>query len=149
MHRGLPTAIFSLLVAHFLPISGALTLVYLNLHGYYVGGELAGPSGYDDVKLSGLQFSAKLHELTMQASISVVVISLVRHELVAGEGIPFGAIFGSLQFANISYLWSKEFAGTVRAKFTKTTIKLRMVALLLVGTVLALTVGPSSAIAMR
>lgn len=66
----------------------------------------------------------------------------------AGEGILFGAIFGSLQFSNLSYLFSKEFMGTLRAKFVKRVIKVRLI-ILLIGTVLALTVGPSSAIAMR
>ncbi len=61
----------------------------------------------------------KLHEITMQGSLSVVVVGLIRHELLSGEGIPFGAIFGSLQFSDISYLYSKEFAGTIRAKFAK------------------------------
>ncbi len=124
-------------------------LLSFNLHGYYIGGELSGPSGYDDVKLSGLQFAAKLHELAIQASLSVIIIGLIRQELVAGEGIPFGAIFGSLQFSELSYLFSNEFFGTLRSKFEKPIVKVRLISLIVVGALLALTAGPSSAIAMR
>jgi hypothetical protein len=137
------------LTTHLLPICAAITLVFFNIRGYYIGGELAGLSGYDDVKLSALQFTAKLHELMMQASLSVVVVDFIRHELVTGEGIPFGAIFGSLQFSNISYLWSKEFSGTLKAHFRTSFIKWSLVLLIVFGSLLAVTVGPSSAIAMR
>ena len=149
VHKSLPLAMLSLVAGHLVPVSIAIMLISLNSHGYYIGGELAGPSGYDPVKLSGLQFAAKLHEITMLASLSVIVVGLIRQELVAGEGIPFGAVFGSLQFSSISYLFSKEFAGTLRAKFAKRIVKVRLVALLLVGALLALSLGPSSAILMR
>jgi hypothetical protein len=149
MNKGLAISVLGVIAAHLLPVSAAILLVSLNLHGYYIGGELAGPIGYDDVKLSGLQFSAKLHEITMQASLSVIVVGLIRQELVAGEGIPFGAIFGSLQFTDISYLYSKEFVGTLRAKFSKPIVKIRLIGLLVTGALLAVSVGPSSAIAMR
>lgn len=149
VNKGLTTAILSLVAAHLVPVTAALVLVSINLHGYYIGGELSGPSGYDDVKLSGLQFAAKLHELAIQGSLSVIIVGLIRQELVAGEGIPFGAIFGSLQFSDLSYLFSKEFLGILRARFEKPIVKIRLIALIVVGALLALTAGPSSAIAMR
>ncbi|KAF2118218.1 hypothetical protein BDV96DRAFT_597083 [Lophiotrema nucula] len=137
------------LITHVVPIAVVIVLISLNAHGYYIGGELAGASGYDDLKFSGLQFAAKLHELLMQASLSLVVVSFIRHELVFGEGIPFGAVFGSLQFSNIAYLWSKEFAGTIKAPYRNWIKKYRLAVLLVVGAVLAVTVRPSSAIVMR
>lgn len=149
VQKGLLTAVFTIVAVHLLPVSAALLLIAFNIHGYYIGGELSGPSGYDDAKLSGLQFAAKLHEVAMLSSLSVVVVGLIRHELLSGEGIPFGAVFGSLQFSNLSYLFSKEFAGTLRARFAKTIVKIRLIMLIIAGTILALTVGPSSAIAMR
>lgn len=148
--KSFPLAIVTLIAAHFLPLGGAMTLVVMNIRGYYLGGGFTG-SQYPstDVKLSLLQFAAKAHEVMMQASLSVIVIGLIRHELVVGEGIPFGAIFGSLQFTNISYLFSKEFMGMVKARLARPLVKVRLIALLFVGAVLAVTVGPSSAIAMR
>ena len=66
MNKGLVDAILSLFAAHLIPVSAAIGLVSLNIHGYYIGGELSGASGYDDVKLSALQFAAKIHEITIQ-----------------------------------------------------------------------------------
>ena len=149
VQHGLVKAILGLFAAHVLPVGAAIAMVLLSVGSYYIGGELAGPSGHDDVKLSGLQFAAKLHEITIHASLSVIVVGLIRHELVAGEGIPFGAIFGSLQFSGISYLCSNEFLGTLKARFAKRIVKIRLVTLLVVGAFLALTAGPSSAIVMR
>lgn len=137
------------LATHIIPIGGVITLLYLNIRGYYIGGELAGPSGFDDLKLSGLQFGAKLHELTMQASLSLIVVSFIRHELVAGNGVPFGAIFGSVQFTTPSYLWSKEFMGTLKARFRSSYVKWSLILLIVTGSVLFVTVGPSTAIIMR
>lgn len=88
-------------------MAAVATLLWLNIQGYYIGGELAGASGLDDLKFSGLQVAAKLHELTMQASLSLTVVSFVRHELAFGQGIPLGAIVSSLQFSSIAHLWSK------------------------------------------
>lgn len=59
----------SLVAAHLSPVSAAVLLISLNAHSYYIGNELAGPIGHDDVKFSGLQFA-------MQGSLSVVVIGL-------------------------------------------------------------------------
>jgi len=134
---------------HVIPLAAVTVLLRLNIQGYYIGGELAGASGYDDLKFSGLQVAAKLHELTMLASLSLTVVSFVRHELAFGQGIPFGAIVSSLQFASISHLWSKEFAGTFKASFRSRSRNIRIVLLIFVGSFLAVTVGPSSAIAMR
>ena len=148
VYRSLPFAIFGLVVAHSLPVAAAVTVVVLNFNGYYIGGELAGPVGLSQIKTSGLLFAAKLHELTMLSSLSVIVVTLIQQELVAGEGIPFGAIFGSLQFNQLSYLFSKEFFGVHRARFAQPLVKLRLIILLIVGSILALSVGPCTAIAM-
>jgi hypothetical protein len=134
---------------HIIPTAAVAGLIWLNIRGYYIGGELAGAEGYDDLKFSGLQVAAKLHELTMQASLSLTVVSFVRHQLVFGKGIPFGAIVSSLQFSSIAHLWSKEFAGTVTASFRSRSRNILLVTLIFVGSLLAVTVGPSSAIVMR
>ena len=63
----------------------------------------------DDAKFIGLQFAAKLHELTISASLTAVIFSYIRHELVTDNGLPFGVIMAGFQFKEISYLWSIEF----------------------------------------
>lgn len=63
------------LVIHLLPAGAALALIVLNSTQYYVGGELAGPSGQDAEKLGALNFAAKLHELLMLASLAAVLFA--------------------------------------------------------------------------
>lgn len=49
----------------------------------------------------------------------------------------------------MSYLFSKEFVDMLTAKIARPIVKARLIALLFSGAILAVTVGPSSAIAMR
>ena len=130
---------------HLLPTGAAISICTLNLVGYYVGGELAGASGQDEEKFAGLQFAAKLHELTINASLAAMILSYIRHELAVGRGVPFGAIFAGMQFQDISVLWSLEFWGAVYAKETKSWRKGILLALVLIGALLAVSVGPVSA----
>ena len=89
---------------HFVPIAAVLVLVILNWRGYYIGGELAGAVGQNDAKFIGLQFAAKLHELTISASLTAVLFCYIRHELMTEDGLPFGAIMAGFQFKEITYL---------------------------------------------
>ena len=126
-----------------------MVLVILNWRGYYIGGELAGAVGEDDAKFIGLQFAAKLHELTISASLTAVIFSYVRHELVRDSGLPFGAIVAGLQFKDISYLWSMEFWGAVRASWRRKRDKIVLILLIMTCAGLAVSAGPSSATLMR
>ncbi|KAA6411151.1 MAG: hypothetical protein FRX48_05463 [Lasallia pustulata] len=99
---------------HFVPVGVAVSISSLNLSGYYIGGELAGATGQDQEKLAGLQFAAKLHELTITASLAAILFFYIRHEIVLETGVPFGAAFAGLQFQNVSFFWSQEFWGTPR-----------------------------------
>ena len=83
---------------HFLPMAASFLLVFWNLRGFYIGGELEGPSGQDDVRLLALQFAAKLHGLTITASLTAVILYYIRQELMAATGLPFGAIVAGLQY---------------------------------------------------
>lgn len=134
---------------HFVPIAAAFVLVVLNWRGYYIGGELEGAVGLDDAKFIGLQFAAKLHELTITASLTAVIFSYIRHELVTDSGLPFGAIMAGFQFKEISYLWSMEFWGVIRANWRRWQDKTGLIFLIIIGTALSLSAGPSSATLMR
>ena len=134
---------------HFIPIAAALVIIILNWRGYYIGGELAGVVGQDDAKFIGLQFAAKLHELTISASLTAVIFSYIRHELVTDNGLPFGAIMAGFQFKEISYLWSIEFWGAVRARWRRRRDKLALILLIITCGVLSVSAGPSSATLMR
>jgi hypothetical protein len=89
---------------HVIPIGASVALAYLNVRGYYIGGELAGPSGQDSAKLGGLQFAAKMHELSINASIAAMLLSYIRYELTMGIGLPFGALVAGQRFTELSYL---------------------------------------------
>jgi hypothetical protein len=134
---------------HVVPISGAIGLVSLNAIQSYIGGELSGKNGQDDEKLAALQFTAKLHELLMLASIGTIVFTYIRRELVLGEGVPFGAIFAGLQFESISLFWSMEFWGIVYSTFQKRHKKWFLITIIIVCTFLGVSVGPSTANLMR
>lgn len=137
------------LVIHLLPAGAAIALVVLNSAQYYVGGELAGPSGQDDQKLGALTFVAKLHELLMLASLAAVVFAYFRHELLYGEGLPYGAVFGGLQFKEFSFLYSPELWGAFCAEWRKQRKKWILITLLVACTLLGVSVGPSTNNLMR
>ncbi|KAL8946015.1 MAG: hypothetical protein Q9222_007528 [Ikaeria aurantiellina] len=130
---------------HVLPASVAISIALLNSYGYYIGEELAGPQGQDDEKLAGLQLAAKLHELTIQASIAAMLLQYIRHEVALRNGLPFGAVFAGHMFKDVSFLWSSEFWGTANGAFSSRYGKWKLITLLVVCTILGLTAGPASA----
>lgn len=147
--RSRPHAILRCTI-HVIPVAAALLLVSFNLHGYYIGGELAGAVGQDTQKLAGLQFAAKLHELLMLASLGVVVFTMVRKELVSIRGLPFGAVFATSSIDTISTLWSLEYWGLLYDAWKqKKGRRWFLVALITICIILGVSVGPSTANLMR
>ena len=134
---------------HFIPVTVSLALCILNSVGYYIGSELAGPSGQDDEKFAGLQMAAKLHELTIQASVAAILIHHIRHELIFSGGLPFGALFAGQQFKDISYIWSSEFWGLANGTFASRKHRWRLIFFVVVCTLLGVTAGPSSATILK
>ncbi|QIX01993.1 hypothetical protein AMS68_007510 [Peltaster fructicola] len=138
---------------HWLPVSVAVTLVFLNIWQYYIGGELAGPEGQDAQKLAALQFAAKLHELLMLASLSTIVFAYIRYQMAFGDGVTIGMVFAGQQFQSISNLWSIEFWSAVyNARNHASGVRRQrwfLVTLITCATLLGVSVGPSSANLMR
>ncbi|KAL8758465.1 MAG: hypothetical protein Q9199_001483 [Rusavskia elegans] len=134
---------------HVLPASIAISIAILNSVGYYIGEELAGTQGQDDEKLAGLQLAAKLHELTMQASLAAMLLQYVRHEVALQNGLPYGTLFAGHILKEVSYLWSSEFWGTANGVFMNKQGKVKLITLLVVCTILGLTVGPTSATILK
>lgn len=131
---------------HLFAIASAAIIVALNTAGLWVGKELTGASGQDTEKLLALQFAAKLHELLMLSSLAQILFSETVKQLVFGEGLSFGAIAAGLQFSQISYLWSKEFQATSCATFKR---KYLIIPAIIIWTLLGVSIGPSSATAMK
>jgi hypothetical protein len=138
MYRSRGVAAFHSLL-HFIPLGGAITVLALQWSKHWVGTE------NDDSTL--LQFVAKFHELTMQASLVEVLLCVIRAEAVNGY-VPLGALSGITQPALLSYLWSLDFFSIVK------TLSLcgwrRAAFLFIIPTIMILTslVGPSTAILM-
>jgi hypothetical protein len=146
-HRGLAALRCCI---HIVPIGVSVTLAYLNIHGYYIGGELAGPSGQDSAKLGGLQFAAKMHELSINASIAAMLLSYIRYELTMGIGLPFGALVAGQRFTEFSYLWSTDLWGAILSQTDSCSSrrKFSLVAAVVVAIIIAATAAPASAIAI-
>ncbi|PWY93398.1 hypothetical protein BO94DRAFT_532333 [Aspergillus sclerotioniger CBS 115572] len=136
-------------VLHVVPVGAAFGLLILNSAGYYIGGELSGASGQDTEKLAALTFAAKLHELLMLASLGSILITYIRRELAFGEGLPFGAIFTSLQFQDISFLWSLSMWGSIQHDWQRRSTKWFILSLMVICTLLGLTAGPSTSNLMK
>jgi hypothetical protein len=134
---------------HCLPIGGCIVLIGLTRKGYYIGGELSGAVGHDGIKFFALQLAAKLHEITMVASLAEMVFSTVRREIISGRSVPFAALAAGLQFGSISYLWSKEFFSICNAVVTQNLRILPTAVLIIICSVLGVTVAPASATAMQ
>ena len=137
IRRSRTTALLRALI-HIFPVSVALWEIVLNWNTYFVGYSVYNQAYY--------QFGAKVHEIAIEASLSAVIFSCVRYELLLGDGIPFGALFSGLQVAQASYLWSMEFWGTVCSKKVPFKRRLRLLVVLTASVFLAAVAGPSSAI---
>jgi hypothetical protein len=124
---------------HLVPLSGAITGLTLQWSKYWVGTETD--------KTTILQFVAKFHELTMQASLTEVLLCVIRTMAVNGY-VPLGALSGATQPTQLSYLWSLDYI----SNFTSSALHRwrRAVLVLIIPFILILTslVGPSTAILM-
>lgn len=136
LHRNRKAA-FLRLTVHVVPVLAALTLIIVNA----VVIRMDKTSWYNT-----FQFVAKVHEIAMQASIAAIVMSYVRFTLL--NSAPFSSIFAGIQTANLSYLWSLEFLGSITAAWMSLAARALFVLVILVCFLLASTVGPSSAILM-
>jgi hypothetical protein len=92
---------------HVLPIAVSITLLWFNIYGYYIGAQLTDAGGMtDDLLLHLLQFAAKVHEGLIVASTAAVVFSVLRHQLLYGNGgLPLGLIGAGTTFSIVNYFW--------------------------------------------
>lgn len=83
---------------HVVPLIAALTLLYLNFSWYSTSDYWGVSASFQPASgLVGLQFAAKLHELTMIASLTTTFLTYVRFYLISEDGLPFGVAFSGLQ----------------------------------------------------
>lgn len=130
------------LLIHVVGIGGAVTIITLNFASFWIGKELSGPINQNGVKMLLLQITAKVHELTMQASLSSIVCSYILGLLTSRKPLPLGALIATQNFRQLSFLWSTDFMSMCISKFQG---KPSVLAIILVATLLGFSVGPSSA----
>jgi hypothetical protein len=58
--------------------------------------------------LVALQFAAKTHELLINSSIAMMIMSYIRYEFRVGLGLPFGALIAGHRFSELGYFWSLD-----------------------------------------
>ena len=124
-------------IVHIIPITVALLEITVNIRGRYVG------NTFDQQVY--LQFAAKAHEIVIEASLATALLSYLRYEVALDKGLPFGALLGSVQFQDVSYLWSREFWSAVLSSQFRKKTKLGFISMVLVCTLIAAAAGPSSA----
>lgn len=107
----IPT-LFAHLWVHIIPVVATGALIGMNLwsprngvfEGWYIGPELWGPWG-SEATLNFLQLAAKLHETVIMASLSAVVVDLVRYFLVYKPlGVPLGLLGAGSRYSDMKYL---------------------------------------------
>lgn len=160
--------IFNKIVVHLPPIAAAVVLLALNFNAAFIGNEMLGwnfGSWQDFYKLC-LQVTAKVHvscrcprpgprfllnclkllqELCIVASLSTVIMDIVRHELLQGSnGLPLGILTAKTQFMDALYLTSPDFrhgiCGIVGYK------RILFGLFIMICTAISLLAGPSSAL---
>lgn len=130
---------------HVIPIAVSITIIYLNLVPLYLGRTLPGSIIDSSINIALLQVAAKTQELLIVASMTTIVMHVIRQELCSGAGVPLGMIGGGFMFTALSYFWSPELWGSLSAKCSWGT-RGRLYCILVVGGIVAAFAGPASAV---
>lgn len=133
---------------HILPIIFTTVLLFLNSSTVYATSIGVGTANVN-ARLNGLQFTAKIHEILIGASLSSMVLSLVQH-IIFQAGVPIGSLFIAFRITDLTSLSSPEFWAALTAERSlEGRTSLGFLCLLTVfSTILAAVSGPASAILM-
>ncbi|CAF9908483.1 MAG: hypothetical protein GOMPHAMPRED_006176 [Gomphillus americanus] len=132
---------------HWIPVSVSVVLITINLSHLFLGRQYTGVIIAQPFNAFLLQVAAKLHEMTIIASLTAVILHVIRRELLHGPGVPLGAIGGGFLFSSLNYLWSPGLWGAFRSRTSKLS-KIRLYSIIILCTLLAAAVGPSAAVLM-
>ncbi|KAF9883433.1 hypothetical protein FE257_003476 [Aspergillus nanangensis] len=142
------TAALRRCVIHLIPTIASITIITLNLKGTYLGADLIYPIKSETINLLLLQIAAKAHEITIVASLGVVVLQFVRHELLYGDGLPLGLLGSGITFNHFEFFFQREFYGGLGyvAGHGNKPRKIMFIGLVVVSGWIAALAGPSSAV---
>lgn len=129
------------ILPHLVPLAGSLTLIAINTQTLFIG-------NLSTSAVTAFQFAAKLLELTIQASLTTILLQVIRWQAVNNCDLPLGTLLAPLRTIDVSYLWSLELWGAVTAKRWLGRRKLLILPLILSSVLLAALVGPAGAVLM-
>ena len=130
---------------HVLPILTLAVVISLNLGHLFLGRTIPRPFLDNTIMIAMFQVLAKLQELLIVSSLTSIVFSAIRHQLISGSGVPLEFLCAGFTFSQPSYFWSPEFWGTPRSQIPRCT-KIFIVALLVLAGLIAATAGLSVAV---
>lgn len=129
---------------HIPPTIISIALLLLNYFTIYFDDPGA---NHQNLLFNGLQFAAKVHEILIVASLSLVAANYIQYELVhpSGRGLSLGGVLAGFQLNNLNSvinpgLWSKSLTRGFRVR----RLLFALTIIFLMGMVAV--VGPSSAI---
>jgi hypothetical protein len=133
---------------HFFPIATSIAIIVVNIKGVYIGEDFTGLVKSQTLNLTFLQLAAKAHELFIVASLGLIILQTVRHELLFGHGLPLGLIGSGISFSSVAFFFKQEFYGAIKyvAKQSNKARKVAFIALLLLAGVTGTLAGPASAV---
>lgn len=88
---------------------------------------------------------AKIHELLIVSSLSTIIFSVIRVQLLYGTGVPLGLLCSGFNFPQITYFWSEEYWGSMKAPIPRRTL-IPFALLLSTAGLVAVAAVPASAI---
>ncbi|KAI6090731.1 hypothetical protein F4821DRAFT_227723 [Hypoxylon rubiginosum] len=132
---------------HIIPILVSTVMIAMNLKHFYLGRTLLGVLTNNDIATAMLQVLAKIHELLIVSSLSTIIFSIIRIQLLYGTGVPLGLLCSGFNFSQITYFWSEEYWSSMKAPIPRRTL-FPFVLLLLTAGLIAVTAGPTSAVLM-
>lgn len=124
-----------------LPAAAALVFFVLNIKGCFVG-------HISTATIAAIQFAAKVLEISIQTSLAGISLSLIRYQVFTGRSLPLDILFAPLNIGRASYLWSLDLWGFLTASWLRDWRKVVLSILIPSTVILAILVGPSSAVLM-
>ena len=132
-------------LVHLLPILVTVVLLALNFNLVYF-------TAVKEVQmyLNAFQFCAKLHEMMMVASLSLIVINRLRRELVRSDapGVALGYLTTGYELSSVTLLFSTQFRAAWTTSRHRKLSGPSLSSWIILGVLLVAVVGPSSAILM-
>lgn len=131
---------------HIIPCLVFLFLIPLNVSAMYLG------PGFSYRQSNGFflvlfQIAAKILEIVCVASMTTVVLHVLRHDLMRG-GVPLGFIGSGIFFSQANCFWSPEMlVGALHC--VKSWKRLRLLIIIIVAGVLALLIAPAAAVLLQ